>query len=406
MRPSAAILSVGNEVLRGSVVNTNAAFLGRELSGLGFEVVSHGVCADSQEAIRFRLGDVLRRADLIVVMGGLGPTPDDVTREGIAAHFNVPLVFSAEQYRRLGKIYKRFGKRISALVKREAFYPANAKPLINRFGIALGFSIEAGQKLVIALPGVPSELSHMYADVVLPVLRKKYAGLCAMRKLVVRMAGISEDDVMKKLGKDFFEDAFDFGIYPSAGEAGIRILSDRVPVIQRLKAKIADRLKDWIYAWDETPLPAVIGKILTRKRKTLAVAESCTGGLLASRITAVPGASAFFRGAAVAYHSLVKQQLGVPGEMIRKYGEVSSQVAAELAKGVRNRMESDYGLGITGIAGPGGGSSKKPVGLVYIGLASPDGKVRTWKHIFWGERPQVQDKAAVKALEYLWRKVR
>jgi nicotinamide-nucleotide amidase len=177
-------------------------------------------------------------------------------------------------------------------------------------------------------------------------------------------------------------------------------------VIRQLKTKIATRLKDWIYTWDETPLAAVTGKILTRKRKTLAVAESCTGGLLASRITAVPGASAFFRGAIIAYHSLVKQKLGVPGEMIKKYGEVSSQIAAELARSVRNRMESDFGLGITGIAGPGGGSSKKPVGLVYIGLASPDGKVATWKHVFWGERRQVQDKAAAKALELLWRKVR
>ena len=173
MRPSAAILSVGNEVLRGSVVNTNAAFLGRELSNLGFEVISHGVCADSQEAIRFRLGDVLRRADLIIMMGGLGPTPDDVTREGIAAYFNVPLVFSADQYRRLQKIYKRFGKRVPPLVKREAFYPENAKPLINRFGVALGFSIETQQKIVIALPGVPSELINMYSDVVLPFLKKK-----------------------------------------------------------------------------------------------------------------------------------------------------------------------------------------------------------------------------------------
>ena len=406
MRPSAAILSVGNEVLRGSVVNTNAAFLGRELSNIGFEVISHGVCSDSQEAIRFRLGDVLRRADLIIVMGGLGPTPDDVTREGIAAHFKVPLVFSLDQYRRLQKIYKRFGKRMPAIVKREAFYPKNAKPLINRFGIALGFSIEAAQKIVIALPGVPSELINMYFDVVLPLLKKKYGALAANRKLVVRMAGISEPDVMKKLGEDFFEDSFDFGIYPSAGEIGIRILSDSAPVLRRLKKKIATRLQDWIYTWDETLLSAIIGRILTKKRKTLAMAESCTGGLLASRITAIPGASAFFRGATIAYHPLVKQKLGVPEKVIRKYGEVSAQVAGELAKGVRARMESDYGIGITGIAGPGGGSSKKPVGLIYIGLASPDGKVRTWKFVFLGERHQVQDKAAVKALECLWRKIR
>ncbi|MEI7751903.1 MAG: CinA family nicotinamide mononucleotide deamidase-related protein [Candidatus Omnitrophota bacterium] len=406
MKPTAAILSVGNEVLRGSVVNTNSAFLGRELSDLGFEVISHGVCADSQEAIRFRLGEVLRRVDLVIVMGGLGPTPDDVTREGIAAHFKVPLVFSAQQYSRLQKVYKRFGKRVPPLVKREAFYPENAKPLINRFGIALGFSVEIGQKLVIALPGVPSELTNMYFDVVLPLLRKKFGELFKSRKLIVRMAGISEPDVMKKLGKDFFEDSFDFGIYPSAGEIAIRLLADKSEALMRLKKKIATRLKDRIYGWDETPLAVVIGKILAKKRQTLAVAESCTGGLLASRITAHPGSSAFFTGGTVAYHASVKKKLGVPEKLIKEHGEVSAQVAAELAKSVRGRMESDYGIGITGIAGPGGGSSKKPVGLVYLGLASSDGTIRTWKHIFWGERQQVQDKAATKALEYLWRKIR
>ncbi len=406
MKPTVAILSVGNEVLRGSVVNTNAAFLGRELSGLGFEVTSHGVCADSQEAIRFRLGEVLRRADVVFIMGGLGPTPDDVTREGIAAHFNVRLVFSAPQYRRLQKIYKRFGKPVPLIVKREAFYPENAKPLINRFGIALGFSIEAQQKIVIALPGVPAELENMYFDVVLPILRKKYARLLKSRKLIVRMVGISEPDVMKKLGKDFFSEPFDFGIYPSSGEVTIRILADSVAVLGRLKRKIAMRLRDQIYAWDETPLSAVIAKILTKKKGTLAVAESCTGGLLSSRITAQAGASVFFRGGVVVYHSLVKKKLGVRGEMIRKHGEVSSQVALQLARSIREKMEASYGIGVTGIAGPAGGSGKKPVGLVYIGLASPDGKVRVWKHIFFGERRQVQPKAVTKALEYLWRKIR
>ncbi len=406
MKPSAAILSVGNEVLRGSVVNTNAAFLGRELTTLGFEVVSHAVCADSKEAIRFRLGEVLRRADVIIVMGGLGPTPDDVTREGIASYFKVPLVFSPVQYARLKKIYKRFGKRIPLLVKQEAFYPENAKPLINRFGIALGFSIQAQKNLVIALPGVPSELENMYFDVVLPVLKKQFPGLVKVPKLVARMTGIPETDVMKKLGKDFFDVPFDFGIYPAPGEVAIRILAETPSVLRKLREKIATRLKDRIYSWDETPLSAVIGKILIRKKRTLAVAESCTGGLLASRITACPGASAYFCGATVAYHEAVKKLLGVPAELIKEYGEVSPQVASELAKWVRIRMGADYGIGITGIAGPRGGSSKKPVGLVYIALASSGAKTRVWKHVFWGERHQVQAKAVAKALECLWRTIR
>jgi nicotinamide-nucleotide amidase len=246
----------------------------------------------------------------------------------------------------------------------------------------------------------------MYSDVVLPLLKKKYGSFFKSRKLSVRMAGISEPDVMKKLGKDFFDVPFDFGIYPSAGEIAICILADKRDIFVRLKKKIEVRLKDWIYGWDETPLSVVIGKILTRRKQTLAVAESCTGGLLASRITACPGAALYFRGGVVAYHSSVKTDLGVPEKLIKKCGEVSAQVAVRLAKSVRARMRSSFGLGITGVAGPGGGSSRKPVGLVYIGLASPDGTARVWKHIFWGARCQIQDRAAVKALEYLWRKIR
>lgn len=406
MNPTAAILSVGNEVLRGCVVNTNAAFLGRELTAAGFEVISHGVCADTQEAIRFRLAEALHRADVILVMGGLGPTPDDVTREGIAAHFKVPLLFSKEQFRRLKVIYRRFGKRMPALVRREAMYPANARPLINRFGIALGFSIEAGGKLVIALPGVPAELQNMYFDVVLPLLRKQYPDRVRRHSLVVKMTGIGEPEVMKKLGKDFFNDPFDFGIYPMPGEIAIRITAERLEVLRRVKKKIAVRLADNIYAWDEKPLAAVLGEILLRKKRTLAVAESCTGGLLASEITRNPGASNFFKGGTVAYHALVKRKLGVSEKSIKDHGEVSSKVAGELAHWVKARMEADYGIGITGIAGPGGGSVRKPVGLVYIGVATPGGKPRVWKHVFWGERDQIQIRAAIKALEYLWRAIR
>ncbi|HNX68767.1 MAG TPA: CinA family nicotinamide mononucleotide deamidase-related protein [Candidatus Omnitrophota bacterium] len=406
MKPSVQVLCVGSELLNGSVVNTNAAFLGRELSGLGFEVVAQTVCADSQEAIRFRLGESLRRAEVIFMVGGLGPTPDDVTREGIAAHFNVPLIFSEAQYRRLKKIYRRFGKRIPALVKREALYPENAKPLINRFGIALGFSIEVQNRIVIALPGVPSELQNMYYDVVLPLLKKKYPALAKTRKFIVKMAGISEPDVMTRLGADFFEDSFDFGIYPEAGEISIRISADKAAVLAKVKKKILTRVKDFIYAAEDISFSEKIGDLLLRKRQTLAVAESCTGGLLASKITRCSGASAYFVGGTVAYHRTVKIKLGVSEGTLRDRGEVSREVAAELAKCVRLRMEAGYGIGITGIAGPGGGTAKKPVGLVFIGLASPDGKVRVWKHLFWGERNQVQERAAVKALEHLWRMIR
>lgn len=406
MKPAAAVLSIGNELLRGSVVNTNAAFLGRELSSAGFEVIAHVVAPDAEEAIRFQIGELLRRADLIITCGGLGPTPDDVTREGIAALFNVPLVFLKDEFRRIKALYKRFGKRVPPLVKREAFFPRNAKPLLNRFGVAFGFSIESKGKLLISLPGVPAELKNMYFDVVLPLLTKKFSKIGASRRLIVKMAGISEPDVMRKLGEDFFKDHFDFGIYPASGEVAIRILCDQKSVLARLKKKIHNRLRNFIYAWDDVPIAVTIGGILKRKKQTLAVAESCTGGLLAAEITGFGGASAFFRGGVVAYHRTIKELLGVSSQSVRIHGEVSSRVAGELARAVRKRMGTDYGIGITGIAGPEGGSRQKPIGLVYIGLSGPDEKTRTWKHRFWGDRSQVQKRAAIKALDYLWQAIR
>jgi nicotinamide-nucleotide amidase len=406
MKPAAAVLSIGNEILRGTVVNTNAAFLGAQLSGFGFEVAAHAVAPDSVEAIRFQLGELMRRSDVIITCGGIGPTPDDVTREGIAAHFNVPLVFLKDEFRRIEGLYKKFGKRPPALVKKEACFPRNAKPLLNRFGVAFGFVIEQKGKIVITLPGVPDELQNMYFDVVLPLLRKRFPKAAPAHRLVVKMTGIPEPDVMIRLKKDFFDDPFDFGIYPETGEVSIRIYCDDVKVIARLKRKIQARLHDFIYAWEDASLSQTVGDLLKKKKLTLSVAESCTGGLLASEIARYAGASAFFKGGTVAYHHEIKEKLGVSPETIKSYGEVSPQVAGELARSVRTRMNTDYGIGITGIAGPDGGTRKKPVGLVYIGLAGPKEKVRVSEHLLWGDRNQIQRRAVVKALGCLWRSVR
>jgi nicotinamide-nucleotide amidase len=291
-------------------------------------------------------------------------------------------------------------------VKREAYFPEGAKPLVNRFGVAFGFAVESKGKIAIVLPGVPAELKNMYFDVVLPLLKKRFSKAIPAHRLVVKMTGVPEPDVIKKLGKDFFRDHFDFGIYPGAGEITIRILCDRNDVLLRLQKKIRTRLRDFIYAWEDRPLSLVTGDILKKKKQTLAVAESCTGGLLASEITRYPGASIFFRGGVVAYHHKVKEALGVSSEVVKNYGEVSPQVAAGLATSVRMRMKTDHGIGITGIAGPDGGSRKKPVGLVYIGLVGPKGKPQVREYRFWGDRNQVQKRAVAKALELLWRSIR
>ncbi len=402
--PVAALLTIGNELLTGRTVNTNASFLGAELTRLGFRVIQQKSCADEIGAIQGALQE-LSFADLLIVTGGLGPTPDDLTREAIAAFFSVPLQFSSAQFKAMIAIYRKLGRKIPALSRREAYYPANARPLVNRFGIALGFWTKSKEQRMVVLPGVPTELQKMFAHDVKPLLQKQFKALCADRVLVVRMVGISEPRIIENLRKDFFMQPFQFGIYPSEGETQICIRSPSAKIIAALRKKIAQRLKPWIFSWNDQALPEIIGRLLVQKNKTVSVAESCTGGRLASELTRYAGASGFFSGSATVYNATAKFQIGVKPQTIKKHGEVSEQVASELAAQACHFWKTDFGLGVTGIAGPSGGSAKKPTGLVYIAIAS---KKRTVveKHIFWGNREQVQRKAVSKSLEMLWRIVK
>ena len=403
---TAEIINIGAELLKGSVLNTNAQFLGKELTGLGFHVEAQVSCGDSLKAIEESLGLALSHADLIILSGGLGPTPDDVTRDSLAQFFKVPLVFSRSQFSLIQKNYRRYGQRIvPSQVKKEAYYPQNAKPLMNRFGIALGFTIRCGNRLIVVLPGVPSELEKMFAQQVKPLLKRHFKNREARPSLAAKTVGISEPEVMKRLGEDFFRDEFEFGIYPEAGEVSLRIYAAKVAVIRRLKKKIKKRLAGALYSQEETGLSETVGQKLIRKKRWLAVAESCTGGRLASDITRVAGASRYFKGSVITYDNRIKEQVGVSKKILKTKGAVSKEVAIGLAHGVRNKMDTYYGIGVTGIAGPSGGSRQKPVGLVYISLATPK-KVRTEKFLFWGDRNQIQTKASKKALEFLWQDLR
>lgn len=403
-RPKAEILTVGAELLTGSTVNTNAAFLGRELTDLGFEVQGQTACPDDIPSIQAALGRALKLADLIVVSGGLGPTPDDVTRDALAEFFNVPLVFSKVQYREIERQYRRRGRTVPKIVKREAHFPANAKPVFNRFGVALGFIIQERGSVVIAVPGVPGELIRLYQMHLKPFLCRHFIGLGRPARLIVKTIGLSEPTIMKRLSKNFFKmGEFKFGIYPQAGEVAIRIQADRLGLVRRLKKYMSRALNGHIYSFDEVEIEEVIGKRLTRKSWTLSVAESCTGGQVSRRITRVAGASRYFSGGVVAYQNRIKTDLlQVPQFTLLSKGAVSKQTAAAMAKGVRQRFASRLGISVTGIAGPAGGTRQKPVGLVYFGMSDPV-RCRSWQEFFTGDREQIQERATKKALEYLWR---
>ncbi len=405
-RLCAEILTVGDELLKGSTLNTNAKFLGQMLREDGFRTIRQTACSDQGDAIKSCLGEALGRADFIIVSGGLGPTPDDLTRDAIAEYFSVPLVFSKSQYQLIQKLYRKHGRKIPSIVRKEAEFPENSVPLLNRYGVALGFLIRHGKKRVVALPGVPKELENMYREVIRPRLRQEFSGLKSQPKLIIKTIGISEPEVMRRLGRDFFDDPHEFGIYPQPGEVTLRLYAEEFSVLNRLKQKAKTRLGKDIYAWEEKSLAVVLGELLNRRKKTVAVAESCSAGLLAHEIVSAPGSSRYFKGGVVTYADAMKTKLlGVSPALIKKQGAVSPEVARAMAEKVRLLFDSDYGLAITGVAGPGGGTKKKPVGLVYLSLASKK-KTQVWEKQFWGVRDQVQMKSAHKALEALWREIR
>jgi nicotinamide-nucleotide amidase len=402
----AEILTIGNELLRGSTLNTNAQFLGRELTQLGFHVTAQWACRDNRQEICEVLAAVLDRTDLVVITGGLGPTPDDLTRDAVSDFFHSPLVFSKEQFQHVRAWYRFRGKPMPAIVRREALFPAVAEPLINPYGIALGFLIRRNRKMIVVLPGVPEELEKMYCQKVRRILLRHFPGLRPKPPLIIKAVGISEPGIMRRLGRSFFNLPAEFGVYPAAGETSIVVRTNNTSLQNRLRQIAKKRLGEFIYGWQDDSLPDVIGRLLRKKGYTLAIAESCTGGLLSHLVTQAAGASRYFRGAVTAYHNDIKIGFaGVQPATLIQYGAVSKETASELSRNIRNRMHASYGIGVTGIAGPGGGSTAKPVGTVFISIAGPR-TVRTWRETFRGDRGQIQLRSAAKALEYLWRTIR
>ena len=405
-RPKAELLTVGTELVRGSVVNTNAAYLGQELTKLGFDVHAQSACVDDAVEIKNSLRVALNRSDIILVSGGLGPTPDDITRDAIADYFHTSLVFSQKQFNLIRRYYQKKNKTVPDIVRREARLPAIAKPVLNQFGIALGFLIEKKGCILIALPGVPAELVRLFEHHVKPYFQKKFSGLKPASVLITKTVGLSEPAIMQKLGPSFFKiggGAFQFGIYPETGQVELRIYSDSKQTSRHLKQHIERKLGPHIYSFSDESLETVIARSFSKRRWTISVAESCTGGRIAGALTKTPGASAYFSGGVVAYGDQIKKQvLLIPSQIIKRYGAVSKQTAAAMAHQTRIQFKTKLGLGITGVAGPSGGSPRKPVGLVYIAISSAnDSKV--WEEHFVGDRCQIQERASKKALEYLWR---
>lgn len=408
----AEIIAVGSELLTPERVDTNSLFLTEKLNSIGIEVRFKTVVGDDRARLAGAFRSALGRSQLIILTGGLGPTEDDVNREVVAEVLGLPLVEIPEIRRQIEKRFARLGRAMSENNLRQAMVPQGAEWLANKNGTAPGLWIEHGGKLVVLLPGPPAELEAMFESACLPRL-VPLAGGERIRTRVIKVVGLAESELDQRIAplyRQFQNPATTILATPGSIEVHLRARAASEQEAEALLAPLADQIElelgDSVYSTRGETLEEVVGMYLMMKQKTVAVAESCTGGLLSERLTRTPGSSNFFLGGAVCYSNQLKTRLaGVPEVLIAENGAVSKPVAQALAEGIRKRAGASIGVGITGIAGPGGGSTEKPVGLVFVGLADERGtEVREFR--FPGSREKIRHWASQAALEMIRRRIR
>ncbi|MBN2206769.1 MAG: competence/damage-inducible protein A [Candidatus Aminicenantes bacterium] len=403
------IIAVGSELLSPHYLDTNSLYLTRIMNELGLPVVRKTIVGDDAASLSGCFRDALKRADLILVSGGLGPTEDDRTREVWARVLNRPLVFQPAVYERIRRRFRRRGLTPTTSNRKQAYVLKGARILPNKNGTAPGLWIEATGRTVILLPGPPAELKPMVQDLVWPRLQRRRRGFYVRR--VLKLTGLGESVLENEIVDLYPKDAaLSVTTLASPGQLEIHIYgwSDKgrsalAGKAHRLEKAFAERLGDFIFSRNEESLEEVVADLLASRGKTVATAESCSGGLLSHRLTNVPGSSAFFLEGVVAYADQAKtERLGVPAPLIHQYGAVSAHVARAMAESVRRRSRAHFGLAVTGIAGPGGRTPTKPVGLVYTALAWDNG-TQIEKNLFPGARDAVKFQSSQKALDMLRR---
>jgi len=405
----AEIVFTGTELLLGEVINTHAQFLGRELAELGIEVTLHTAVGDNHEALKAILQDSLARTDLLIITGGLGPTEDDLTSETVAALLGLEMVQDDNTLHKLNLIFARRGLPLPVSIKKQVFVPNGAIVLPNSAGTAPGLIVRSGRKTIILLPGPPNELKTVFESHVKSYLKTIAGCGVVMHSTVLKVTGLSESQVQDRLQQMHVTGNPTISYVAIPGEVHVRVTArvnshiEASRMAEETAVRITTELSDYIFGQDDELLNETVGALLLERGLTISAAESCTGGQVMKLLTDVPGSSRYFLGGIVSYSNELKTDLlGVPGEVIATYGAVSEQTAIAMAEGICRVTGSSLGLGITGIAGPEGETSEKPVGLVFIALAAGD-KMFCKRHIFPGQRTGVRVGATNTALNMVRR---
>lgn len=404
----AEIISIGSEILSGQITDTNANFIAKKLieSGIDLEYIS--AVSDNPESLLSTLKLALQRSDLIITTGGLGPTEDDITYQTIARALNLKLIKYPEAEENLKRILKKINTILTPSNLKQTYLPEGVKIIINQYGTAPAMILEKDNKIICSFPGVPYEMKNLIEENLIPYLKEKFPPSMIKKSKILKVTGLGESSV-NELIRDYInkQTNFSFGIYANPEDIQIQITTQALTeketekLLQSSANRLTKILGNYIYGSNEETIEEVVGNLLKTKKLKVAVAESCTGGMLGEMITRIPGSSEYFQGGVISYNARIKEDLlKVSSKVIRKYGEVSRQVAKLMAEGVRRCCHSNIGISVTGIAGPGGATEKKKVGLAYMALANGK-KTITQKHQLFGSRQLIRLRSARRALNML-----
>jgi nicotinamide-nucleotide amidase len=387
----AEIISIGDELLIGQVINTNATWIAQQLQEIGVTVKYISAIADDADDIRQAVDQAFGRVDVVLVTGGLGPTKDDITKHTLCEYFNTHLVFDEPTFENIVRLWGSRGYTISSVNRRQAEVPANCTPILNENGTAPGMWFEKDNKILVSMPGVPFEMEAIMEKFILPRLAGQQNNLVVVHKTVLTQ-GIGESALAELISnwEDNLPGNVKLAYLPQPGLVRLRLTAygaEKETTVQEVENEI-EKLKELIptliYGYGKDTMEEVVGRLLKEKRLTISTAESCTGGYLAHMITSVPGSSEYFTGSVVAYSNRIKQEfLGVSDQSLIDHGAVSEEVVREMAEGARKRFNTDIAVSISGIAGPDGGTIEKPVGTVWIAVATKTGT--TAKKFMFGE---------------------
>lgn len=408
---TAEIIAVGSELLTPEKTDTNSLWLTEKLMGIGIEVKLKTIVGDDEARLEETIRDALKRSDVVITTGGLGPTEDDITRPISARAASRELVYRNELETDLRERFRRWGREMPEINKRQAFVIDGAVVLPNPLGSAVGMMLEDADKFLVVLPGPPREMQPMFENHVLEMLRSVAGNISVVRR-VLRVSGMGEsavDEVIAPIYKSY--PAVQTSILFNRTEVEIHLLvsansaAEGAAILDELAGKLAESLGPAVFAMNGETMEEVVGNLLKEHGQTVSVAESCTGGLIAVRLTDIPGSSAYFLEGVVTYSNEAKRRaLGVPADVLEAHGAVSPQTAEAMAAGMRNRAGTDYAIAVTGIAGPDGGSEDKPVGTVFIGYADKK-NTKSLRLTLPGDRYLIRWRSSQAALDYLRRQI-